>query len=41
VTFLTEAESRACVANVEAQVQRPWDLWVEQARARRGSGRAG
>ncbi len=41
VTFLTEAESRACVANVEAQVQRPWDLWVEQARARRGSGKAG
>jgi HCOMODA/2-hydroxy-3-carboxy-muconic semialdehyde decarboxylase len=41
VTFLTEAESRACVANVEAQVQRPWDLWVEQARARRGSDKAG
>ena len=36
VTYLTEAESRACVANVEAQVQRPWDLWVEQARAKRG-----
>jgi ribulose-5-phosphate 4-epimerase/fuculose-1-phosphate aldolase len=41
VTFLTEAESRACVANVEAQVQRPWDLWVEQARARRGSDKVG
>jgi HCOMODA/2-hydroxy-3-carboxy-muconic semialdehyde decarboxylase len=41
VTFLTEAEGRACVANVEAQVQRPWDLWVEQAQARRGSGKAG
>jgi ribulose-5-phosphate 4-epimerase/fuculose-1-phosphate aldolase len=38
VTFLTEAESRACAANIEAQVQRPWDLWVEQARARRGTG---
>jgi ribulose-5-phosphate 4-epimerase/fuculose-1-phosphate aldolase len=38
VTFLTEAESRACAANIEAQVQRPWDLWVEQARARRASG---
>jgi HCOMODA/2-hydroxy-3-carboxy-muconic semialdehyde decarboxylase len=37
VTFLTEAESRACAANIEAQVQRPWDLWVEQARARRGT----
>jgi HCOMODA/2-hydroxy-3-carboxy-muconic semialdehyde decarboxylase len=38
VTFLTEAESRACAANIEAQMQRPWDLWVEQARARRGTG---
>ena len=36
VTYLTEGESRACVQNVEGQVQRPWDLWVEQARARRG-----
>ena len=35
VTFLTEGESAACVANVEAQVQRPWDMWLEQARARR------
>ena len=35
VTFLTEAESRACVANVEAQVQRPWDLWKAQAIAKR------
>jgi ribulose-5-phosphate 4-epimerase/fuculose-1-phosphate aldolase len=35
VIFLTEAEGQACVCNVEGQVQRPWDLWVEQARARR------
>lgn len=35
VTYLTEAESRACVERVEGQVQRPWDLWVEQAEARR------
>ena len=35
VTYLTEGESAACVQNIEAQVQRPWDLWVEQARARR------
>ncbi len=35
VTFLTEGESRTCIQNVEGQVQRPWDLWVEQARARR------
>jgi ribulose-5-phosphate 4-epimerase/fuculose-1-phosphate aldolase len=37
VTFLTEAESAACARNVEAQVQRPWDLWVEQARTRRAA----
>jgi len=36
VTYLTEAEGRACVARVEAQVQRPWDLWTAQARQRRG-----
>lgn len=35
VTYLTEGESQACVANVEAQVQRPWDMWLEQSRARR------
>jgi ribulose-5-phosphate 4-epimerase/fuculose-1-phosphate aldolase len=35
VTFLTEGESQACVQNVEGQVQRPWDMWLEQARARR------
>jgi len=37
VTYLSEGESRACVQNIEAQVQRPWDLWVEQARAKRGA----
>lgn len=37
VTYLTEGESRTCVQNVEAQVQRPWELWVEQARAKRAS----
>ena len=35
VVALTEGECRAAVASIEAQVQRPWDLWVEQARARR------
>ena len=35
VTYLTAAESAACIRNVEGQIQRPWDLWVEQARARR------
>jgi HCOMODA/2-hydroxy-3-carboxy-muconic semialdehyde decarboxylase len=35
VTFLTPGESLACIKNVEGQVQRPWDLWLEQARLRR------
>ena len=35
VTYLTAGESASCVQNIEAQVQRPWDLWVEQARVRR------
>lgn len=35
VTYLTPGECAACVENVEGQVQRPWDLWVEQSRARR------
>jgi HCOMODA/2-hydroxy-3-carboxy-muconic semialdehyde decarboxylase len=35
VVYLTEGESRAAVHSVEGQVHRPWDLWVEQARARR------
>jgi HCOMODA/2-hydroxy-3-carboxy-muconic semialdehyde decarboxylase len=35
VNFLTEGESQACVRNVEGQVQRPWDMWLEQARSRR------
>ncbi len=35
ITYLSEGESEACVRNVEGQVQRPWDLWLAQARARR------
>lgn len=35
VTYLTEGESRSCVAHIEAQVHRPWEMWLEQARARR------
>jgi ribulose-5-phosphate 4-epimerase/fuculose-1-phosphate aldolase len=35
IIYLTEGESQAAVRNVEAQVQRPWDLWVEQSRTRR------
>ncbi|WP_168879876.1 class II aldolase/adducin family protein [Rhizobium sp. P28RR-XV] len=35
VVYLTEEEGRTAAQNVEAQVHRPWDLWVEQAQARR------
>ncbi|MBR0831136.1 class II aldolase/adducin family protein [Bradyrhizobium manausense] len=35
VTYLTAAEAKSCVANVEAQSHRPWDLWKAQARERR------
>ncbi|MBR0646807.1 class II aldolase/adducin family protein [Plastoroseomonas hellenica] len=35
VTFLSEAEARACVQNIEAQVHRPWNLWKQRARDRR------
>lgn len=37
VEYLTEAESEACVRNIEAQWHRPWALWKEQAAARRQS----
>ena len=35
ITYLTEAEGRACVGRVEGQIQRPWDLWKSQAAQRR------
>lgn len=35
VTYLTEGESQSCVSSIEAQVHRPWDMWLEQAQARR------
>jgi ribulose-5-phosphate 4-epimerase/fuculose-1-phosphate aldolase len=41
VVYLTEGESEAAVRNVEAQMQRPWDLWVEQAKARRAGNERG
>lgn len=37
VTYLTEGECLTAAQNIEAQVQRPWDLWVEQAVSRRRS----
>jgi ribulose-5-phosphate 4-epimerase/fuculose-1-phosphate aldolase len=36
VTYLTEEEGKACVESIEGQAQRPWDLWKQQAAARRG-----
>jgi HCOMODA/2-hydroxy-3-carboxy-muconic semialdehyde decarboxylase len=41
VTFLTEAEGKACVDRVEGQVQRPWDLWKAAAQAKRSPQRGG
>jgi ribulose-5-phosphate 4-epimerase/fuculose-1-phosphate aldolase len=35
VTYLTEEEGKACVESIEGQVQRPWDLWKQQAEAKR------
>ncbi len=35
ITYLTPGESAACVETIEAQMQRPWDLWAEQSRQRR------
>jgi ribulose-5-phosphate 4-epimerase/fuculose-1-phosphate aldolase len=37
ITYLTEGESAACVTTVEAQMQRPWDLWAEEAKKRRAT----
>ena len=34
ITYLTEEEARSCVTSVEGQIQRPWDLWKEEARLR-------
>ncbi len=35
ITPLSEGESKACVENIEAQVHRPWDLWLEQVQNKR------
>lgn len=37
VIYLTPEECTQTVATIEAQVQRPWDLWKEQARAKRAT----
>ncbi len=31
VVYLTPGECARCASTIEAQVQRPWDLWAEQA----------
>lgn len=35
VTYLSAGECAQCVQTIEAQVQRPWDMWCEQAAKRR------
>ena len=31
ITYLSEEEARGCVARIEGQIQRPWDLWKDEA----------
>jgi len=38
VTYLTEGEAKTACANVESQVQRPWDLWKARVAADIGLG---
>ena len=35
INALTAEEAAACVASVEGQVHRPWELWTREAAARR------
>ncbi|MGB8526252.1 MAG: class II aldolase/adducin family protein [Rhodoplanes sp.] len=35
VNYLTAEEAKSCERNIEAHVQRPWDLWKKQAQERR------
>jgi hypothetical protein len=35
ITALTSEEAAACVASIEAQVHRPWELWTREAAERR------
>ena len=35
ITALTAEEAAACVASIEAQVHRPWELWTREAAERR------
>jgi ribulose-5-phosphate 4-epimerase/fuculose-1-phosphate aldolase len=37
ITYLTPGESAACVASIEQQIQRPWELWADEAKRRRSS----
>jgi HCOMODA/2-hydroxy-3-carboxy-muconic semialdehyde decarboxylase len=38
ITALTAAEAAACVASVEGQVHRPWEIWIREAAERRRIG---
>ncbi|MEZ0304862.1 MAG: hypothetical protein ACAH24_22790, partial [Hyphomicrobiaceae bacterium] len=35
ITALTAEEAAACVASIEGQVHRPWELWTREAAERR------
>ena len=35
ITGLTAGEAAACVASIEGQIHRPWDLWTREAAERR------
>jgi HCOMODA/2-hydroxy-3-carboxy-muconic semialdehyde decarboxylase len=38
ITALTAAEAAACIATVEGQVHRPWEIWIREAAERRRIG---
>jgi HCOMODA/2-hydroxy-3-carboxy-muconic semialdehyde decarboxylase len=38
ITALTAEEAAACVASVEGQVHRPWEIWTREAAERRRAG---
>jgi ribulose-5-phosphate 4-epimerase/fuculose-1-phosphate aldolase len=35
ISYLSAGESARCVETIEQQMQRPWDLWAEEARRKR------
>jgi HCOMODA/2-hydroxy-3-carboxy-muconic semialdehyde decarboxylase len=41
ITALTAEEAAACIASVEGQVHRPWEIWTREAAERRRVGGQG